>query len=71
MLQRLGIGFVMHIIVMIVACLNERKRLSVARENNLLGPLDTIPLTIFILVPQFALMGIVDTFVDIAKLEFL
>ncbi|RHN48261.1 putative proton-dependent oligopeptide transporter family, major facilitator superfamily [Medicago truncatula] len=70
MLQRLGIGLVMHVIVMIVACLIERKRLSVARENNLLGPLDTIPLTIFILVPQFALMGIADTFVDIAKLEF-
>ena len=70
MLQRLGIGLMMHVIVMIVACLIERKRLSVARENNLLGPLDTIPLTIFILVPQFALMGIADTFVDIAKLEF-
>ncbi|KAK2417842.1 protein NRT1/ PTR FAMILY 5.2 [Trifolium repens] len=70
MLQRLGIGLVMHVIVMAVACLIERKRLGVARENNLLGMHDTIPLSILILVPQFALTGIADTFVDVAKLEF-
>ncbi|WJX79046.1 hypothetical protein P8452_62203 [Trifolium repens] len=70
MLQRLGIGLVMHVIVMAVACLIERKRLGVARGNNLLGMHDTIPLSILILVPQFALTGIADTFVDVAKLEF-
>ncbi|PNY00389.1 peptide transporter PTR3-a-like protein, partial [Trifolium pratense] len=70
MLQRLGTGLVMHVIIMAVACLIERKRLGVARESNLLGMHDTIPLSIFILVPQFALMGIADTFVDVAKLEF-
>ncbi|KAK7336897.1 hypothetical protein VNO77_17448 [Canavalia gladiata] len=69
LLQRLGIGLVLHIVIMTTACLVERKRLSVARENNLLGQHDTIPLTIFILLPQFALTGIADTFVDVAKLE--
>ncbi|KEH23962.1 peptide transporter [Medicago truncatula] len=70
MLQRIGIGLVFHVIVMVVSCLIERKRLNVAREHNLLGKLDTTPLSIFILVPQFALMGIADTFVEIAKIEF-
>ncbi|KAL9285070.1 hypothetical protein ACSQ67_024600 [Phaseolus vulgaris] len=62
LLQRLGIGLVLHVIIMLTACFVERKRLSVARENNLLGQLDKIPLTIFILIPQFALTGIADTF---------
>ncbi|CAJ1899929.1 unnamed protein product [Sphenostylis stenocarpa] len=70
LLQRLGIGLVLHVIIMLTACFVERKRLSVARENNLSGQLDQIPLTIFILLPQFALTGIADTFVDVAKLEF-
>jgi len=70
MLQRLGIGLVFHVIVMVVSCLIERKRLSVARERNLLGAHDTTSLSIFILVPQFALLGIADTFVEIAKTEF-
>ncbi|XP_020220190.1 protein NRT1/ PTR FAMILY 5.2-like [Cajanus cajan] len=70
LLQRLGIGLSLHVIIMLTACLVERKRLSVARENNLLDQNDTIPLTIFILIPQFALTGIADTFVDVAKLEF-
>ncbi|AES81568.1 peptide transporter PTR3-like protein [Medicago truncatula] len=64
------IGVVFHVIVMVVSCLIERKRLSVAREHNLLGKLATTPLSIFILVPHFALMGIADTFVEIAKTEF-
>ncbi|KAK7245333.1 hypothetical protein RIF29_40173 [Crotalaria pallida] len=70
MLQRLGIGLVIHVIIMLTACLAEKKRLSVARKNNLLDQHDTLPLTIFILLPQFALTGIADTFVDVAKLEF-
>ncbi|XP_017411106.1 protein NRT1/ PTR FAMILY 5.2 [Vigna angularis] len=70
LLQRLGIGLVLHVIIMLTACFVERKRLSVAREKNLLGQLDKIPLTIFILLPQFAFTGIADTFVDVAKLEF-
>lgn len=69
-LQRIGIGLVFYIIILVIACLVERKRLRVAKENNLLGMHDTIPLTIFILLPQFALSGIGDNFVEIAKLEF-
>ncbi|XP_057721175.1 protein NRT1/ PTR FAMILY 5.2-like isoform X1 [Arachis stenosperma] len=70
LLQRLGIGLVIHIIVLITASFVERKRLSVAREHNLLRQHDQLPLTIFILLPQFALTGIADNFVEVAKLEF-
>ncbi|WJX79045.1 hypothetical protein P8452_62202 [Trifolium repens] len=70
LLQRIGVGLVVHVLVMIIACLVERKRLNVARENSLLGPHDTLPLTIFILFPQFALAGVADSFVETAKMEF-
>ncbi|KAL5561969.1 hypothetical protein UlMin_031716 [Ulmus minor] len=70
LLQRLGIGIVLHIIIMVTAFLAERKRLSVAKENQIVGKTQIVPLTIFILLPQFALMGIADSFVETAKIEF-
>lgn len=70
LLQRMGVGFVLHIIIMVIACLVERKRISTAKENGIFGKHETVPLTIFILLPQFALMGIADTFLEVAKLEF-
>ncbi|KAI4302598.1 hypothetical protein MLD38_038322 [Melastoma candidum] len=70
LLQRMGIGIILHMIVMATACLIERKRLSVAREHNKTGRYDIVPLSIYILLPQFALAGIADTFVEVAKIEF-
>lgn len=70
LLQRLGIGLILHVVIMVTACLAERKRLDVARENDMFGKHDTLPLTIFILLPQFALTGVADAFVEVAKLEF-
>ncbi|KAL9360960.1 hypothetical protein Peur_049083 [Populus x canadensis] len=70
LLQRMGIGFMLHVIVMITACLAERKRLSVAREHNIIGKNEVVPLSIFILLPQFVLMGVADNFVEVAKIEF-
>lgn len=70
LLQRIGIGLVLHIIFMVITSLVERKRLSVARENQLLGKDDTVPLTVFILFPQLVLIGIADSFLETAKLEF-
>ncbi|XP_024450812.2 protein NRT1/ PTR FAMILY 5.2 [Populus trichocarpa] len=70
LLQRMGIGFMLHVIVMITACLAERKRLSVAREHNIISKNEVVPLSIFILLPQFVLMGVADNFVEAAKIEF-
>ncbi|XP_027775285.1 protein NRT1/ PTR FAMILY 5.2-like [Solanum pennellii] len=70
LLQRLGIGLVLHITVMIVASFVERKRLSVAREHGITELKQIVPLPISVLFPQFILMGVADNFVEVAKLEF-
>lgn len=70
LLQRLGIGLVLHITVMVVASFVERKRLSVAREHGVTELKQIVPLPISVLFPQFILMGVADNFVEVAKLEF-
>ncbi|CAN0885787.1 Protein NRT1/ PTR FAMILY 5.2 [Linum grandiflorum] len=70
LLQRMGIGLVLQIITVVAACLAERRRLTVIRQHNLTGKHDKLPLTIFILLPQFVLMGVADAFVEVARIEF-
>ncbi|KAL4190486.1 hypothetical protein AMTRI_Chr07g75880 [Amborella trichopoda] len=70
LLQRMAVGLILHIIIMMVASLIERERLRVARKHGIFDNNNTIPLTIFILLPQFALMGIADSFLEVAKIEF-
>ncbi|XP_024982206.1 protein NRT1/ PTR FAMILY 5.2-like [Cynara cardunculus var. scolymus] len=70
LLQRMAIGLVLHMITMITASLVERRRLSVARDHGIVGKKEIVPLSIFVLLPQFALMGISDCFLEVAKLEF-
>ncbi|KAL3739942.1 hypothetical protein ACJRO7_021250 [Eucalyptus globulus] len=70
LLQRMGIGLLLHIMVMTVASFTERWRLRVAREHGLVESGGQIPLTIFILLPQFVLMGVADGFLEVAKMEF-
>ncbi|KAM6544874.1 hypothetical protein CsatB_025610 [Cannabis sativa] len=70
LLQRMGIGMIFHIIVMFVAFLTERHRLSVARQQGLVKSGGQVPLSIFILLPQFIFMGIADAFMEVAKIDF-
>uniref|UniRef100_A0A7N0TP23 Uncharacterized protein n=1 Tax=Kalanchoe fedtschenkoi TaxID=63787 RepID=A0A7N0TP23_KALFE len=70
LLQRMGIGLLLHCLIMIIAAVVERKRLDVAAQHGIFGKGQTVPLTIFILLPQFALIGVADAFVEVAKLEF-
>ncbi|KAJ0742424.1 putative proton-dependent oligopeptide transporter family, MFS transporter superfamily [Helianthus annuus] len=70
MLQRMTIGIIIHIITMIVAFLIERYRLSVAKDHGIYKPGQIVPLRIYILLPQFILMGVADCFVEVAKFEF-
>ncbi|KAL5068359.1 hypothetical protein RYX36_019246 [Vicia faba] len=70
LLQRMGIGLVIHTIIMVVASLTERYRLSVAKEHGLVESGGQVPLSIFILLPQFILMGTADAFLEVAKIEF-
>ncbi|KAL3506174.1 hypothetical protein ACH5RR_031556 [Cinchona calisaya] len=70
LLQRLGLGFVLHIIIMIIASITERYRLDVAKKHGLDQTGGQLPLTIFILLPQFVLMGVADACAEVARLEF-
>lgn len=69
-LQRMGIGIILHIFIMVVASLMERYRLSVAKEHGVVESGKQVPLTIFVLLPQFVLMGTADAFLEVAKIEF-
>ncbi|KAF8092944.1 hypothetical protein N665_0395s0009 [Sinapis alba] len=71
LLQRMGIGIIFHILLMAVACFTERYRLKVAADHGLVHQKGVkLPLTIFVLLPQFVLMGMADAFLEVAKLEF-
>ncbi|GJM84774.1 hypothetical protein PR202_ga00478 [Eleusine coracana subsp. coracana] len=71
LLQRMGVGLLIHIVNMVIASVTERHRLAVAREHGILDSKGTtIPLSIFILIPQFVLMGVADAFLEVAKIEF-
>jgi peptide/histidine transporter 3/4 len=63
LLQRISVGFIIHIVIMIVACFIENHRLNVAKKHE-------VPLSIFILLPQFILMGIAEALLEGAKIEF-
>nr|XP_043615324.1 protein NRT1/ PTR FAMILY 5.2-like [Erigeron canadensis] len=70
LLQRMGTGMVIHIIIMLVASFTDRYRLSVARDHGVVESGKQVPLSIFILLPQFILMGLADAFLEVAKIEF-
>ncbi|KAL2456680.1 Protein NRT1/PTR FAMILY 5.2 [Abeliophyllum distichum] len=70
LLQRMGIGMVFHIVIMVVASMTERYRLKVAKDHGLDVTGGQAPLSIFILLPQFILMGTADAFLEVAKIEF-
>ncbi|KAL7595480.1 hypothetical protein Lser_V15G29685 [Lactuca serriola] len=70
LLQRMGTGMVIHIIIMVVASLTDRYRLSVAKDHGVVESGKQVPLSIFVLLPQFVLMGMADSFLEVAKIEF-
>ncbi|KAF5465887.1 hypothetical protein F2P56_015852 [Juglans regia] len=70
LLQRIGIGLVFYTMTMAIASLTERYRLTVAKDHRLVENGGQVPLTIFILLPQFVLMGMADAFFDVGKIEF-
>ncbi|KAK7278445.1 hypothetical protein RJT34_23474 [Clitoria ternatea] len=70
LLQRMGIGLVIHTLIMTIASGTERYRLRVAREHGVVESGAQVPLSIFILLPQFILMGTADAFLEVAKIEF-
>ncbi|XP_059655528.1 protein NRT1/ PTR FAMILY 3.1-like [Cornus florida] len=70
-LQRMGIGFVISVLATLVAGFVEVKRKRVASTYGLTNrPHAIIPISVFWLVPQYALHGMAEAFMSIGHLEF-
>ena len=67
-LQRIAIGLVLSVLGMAVAAIGERKRLSVAKGVR--GNPATLPISVFILIPQFFLVGSGEAFIYTGQLDF-
>ncbi|GAU49810.1 hypothetical protein TSUD_194630 [Trifolium subterraneum] len=67
-LQRIAIGLLLSTLGMMAASLGEVKRLSVA--NGAKGNQTTLPISVFLLVPQFFLVGSGEAFIYTGQLDF-
>lgn len=65
--QRIKIGILMSILCMLVAGIVEKTRRNSALENQTF----VAPITVFLLLPQFVLSGMVEAFAAVAIMEFL
>lgn len=70
LLQRLGIGFMIQTLAIAIAYVVEVKRMHAIKAHKILGPKEIIPMNIFWLMPQYALLGVADVFNAIGLLEF-
>uniref|UniRef100_A0A161WWR0 Major facilitator superfamily (MFS) profile domain-containing protein n=1 Tax=Daucus carota subsp. sativus TaxID=79200 RepID=A0A161WWR0_DAUCS len=70
LLQRLGIGFLIHIIAIGVSCVVEAKRIRRIKMHHVTGPKDIVPMSIFWLMPQYVLLGVGDVFNAVGLVEF-
>lgn len=67
-IQRMAIGLVLSILGMAAAALAERKRLAVAKAVG--GDTATLPISVFLLIPQFFLVGSGEAFIYTGQLDF-
>ncbi|MED6179875.1 hypothetical protein PIB30_004930 [Stylosanthes scabra] len=67
-LQRIAIGLVLSIFGMVAASVGEKKRLSVAKSVT--GNPGTLPISVFLLIPQFFLVGSGEAFIYTGQLDF-
>uniref|UniRef100_A0A0A9D2L8 Major facilitator superfamily (MFS) profile domain-containing protein n=1 Tax=Arundo donax TaxID=35708 RepID=A0A0A9D2L8_ARUDO len=71
-LQRMGIGLAISILGVASAALVETKRRGAAADHGLLdNPKAVVPLSVFWLVPQYAIHGIAGAFSSVGHMEFL
>ncbi|XP_024019291.1 protein NRT1/ PTR FAMILY 6.2 [Morus notabilis] len=67
-LQRMAIGLVLSIFGMAAAALSEMKRLLVAKSAA--PTTQTLPISVFLLIPQFFLVGSGEAFIYTGQLDF-
>ncbi|KAJ6764092.1 FACILITATOR SUPERFAMILY PROTEIN putative ISOFORM 1-RELATED, partial [Salix purpurea] len=71
MLQRIGSGLFLSVVALIVAALVEMKRLKTAKEHGLVDlPNVMIPMSVWWLIPQYALFGVADALTMVGLQEF-
>ncbi|KAM1369344.1 hypothetical protein ACFX2I_039838 [Malus domestica] len=69
-LQRIGIGLVLSILLMVVSALVEAKRLNIAKDYNLIDkPKAIIPMRVWWLLPQYLILGLADAFTTVGLQE--
>ncbi|XP_023641069.1 protein NRT1/ PTR FAMILY 5.9 [Capsella rubella] len=71
-MERMGVGMFLSIIAIVIAAIVERKRLDISQKMKNLPDYDpeTVPLSIFWLLPQYILLGISDIFTVVGMQEF-
>ncbi|KAF8765639.1 hypothetical protein HU200_008131 [Digitaria exilis] len=70
--QRMGIGLAIAISGVASAALVETKRRGIAAQHGLLDtPKAIVPMSVFWLVPQYAIHGVADAFASVGQMEFL
>ncbi|CAD6333829.1 unnamed protein product [Miscanthus lutarioriparius] len=70
--QRMGIGLAISVLSVASAALVETKRRDAAARHGLLdSPAAVVPISVFWLVPQFAVHGVGDAFSSVGHMEFL
>jgi len=69
-LKRMGIGMFLQVVTMGIASATESRRLAYARSQGLDKTGGELGLTIFVLLPQFVLMGLADAFLVAGMIEF-
>ncbi|XP_022850260.1 protein NRT1/ PTR FAMILY 5.10-like isoform X1 [Olea europaea var. sylvestris] len=71
MLQRIGTGIFLSFLAMVIAALVERERLKTAAEHGLVDmPKATVPMSVWLLLPQYLLFGVADVFTMVGLQEF-
>jgi dipeptide/tripeptide permease len=68
-LEKIGIGLVLSIIGMAAAAICEKKRLAVAATSGGAGH-GSLPISVFMLTPQFLLVGAGEAFIYTGQLDF-
>nr|KJB64773.1 hypothetical protein B456_010G064200 [Gossypium raimondii] len=69
-LQRIALGLALSTMGMASAAVAEVKRLEVARATGASATTGTLPVTVFILIPQFFLVGAGEAFIYTGQLDF-
>jgi peptide/histidine transporter 3/4 len=71
MLQRIGTGMALAVAALVIAALVEMRRLTTAMDAGMVDQPDAaVPMSLWWIVPQYALIGAADVFTMVGMQEF-